>query len=237
MSPRQLRSRHTVAVTLLAAAATPGLAVAQQTPPTVLPEFVVTASRVPVEAARSGSAITVISRAEIERRGDVTVSDLLRDVPGVAVNQSGPRGSVTQVRLRGAEGNHTLVLIDGIEVNDPATGSELDFGHLLTADIERIEVLRGPQSALWGSDAIGGVVNIVTRRGWGAPRVRAQLEGGSFGTFQGSASLSGGGADHDYAVTAAGIDTHGISVAPGSERATLRLEGVQEEWRLYALDT
>ena len=131
----------------------------------LLPEVVVSASRVPLEARAVGSAVTVITAEEIERKQVRVVSDLLREVPGIAVNRSGPVGAVTQVRIRGTEANHTLVIIDGVEINDPSTGSEFYFDDLLAADIERIEVLRGPQSALYGSDAIGGVINITTKKG------------------------------------------------------------------------
>ena len=189
---------------------------AQQMAPILLPDVLVTASRVPVGAARVGSAITLIDRAEIERRGDLFVSDLLRDVPGVAVNRAGPMGALTQIRLRGAESNHTLVLIDGIEVNDPAASSEFDFAHLMSADVERIEILRGPQSALWGADAIGGVINIITRRGAGPAHGSASVEGGSFGTVRATASLLGGGSAYDYAFNIAGLRTRGTSIAPAT---------------------
>ena len=121
-----------------------------------LDTIVVTASRTPISVAHSGSSLTVINRDEIERRQLVYVADVLRDVPGVSVSRSGTFGSQTQIRMRGSEANQVLVMIDGIEVNDPAIGDEFQFEHLTTADIDRIEIVRGPQSALWGSDALGG---------------------------------------------------------------------------------
>ena len=131
-----------------------------------VPETVVTATRIPTSIDRVGNAITVITEEEIRERQVTAVADILRTVPGVAVNRSGGGpGTLTQVRIRGAEANHTLVLIDGIEVNDPANGSEFDFGNLLASGVERIEILRGPQSALYGSDVVGGVINIFTKRG------------------------------------------------------------------------
>lgn len=166
-----------------------------------------------------GGAITVITAADIEARQSRLVSDLLRSVPGVSVNRAGPAGSLTQVRIRGADANHTLVLIDGIEVNDPAFGAEFDFAHLLASDVERIEVLRGNQSALWGSDAIGGVVNIVTRRGRQGFEATGFAEGGSFGTGHVAASARGGGERYDAAVSAAYLRTDGINVSlAGNER-------------------
>src|SRR3546814_8203238 len=130
-----------------------------------MPDLVGSASLTAFESREVGSAGTVSTEEEIERRQVRLVSDLLRQVPGLAVNRTGTVGGLTQLRIRGAEANHTLVVIDGVEVNDPVNGSEFDFSSLLADDIERIEVLRGPQSAIWGSDAIGVVVNIVTRRG------------------------------------------------------------------------
>ena len=179
----------------------------------MLPEVVVTASRIPVPSAAVGSAATVIDGDDIDARQDRTVGEALREVPGVAVSRSGGAGALTQVRIRGAEANQTLVLIDGIEVNDPSGGSEFDFGDLLAGGIERVEVLRGPQSALWGSDAIGGVVNVVTRRGRGAPEISAEAEAGSFGTARGAASFRTGGDRYHAAVHAAGVRTDGISAA------------------------
>jgi vitamin B12 transporter len=181
--------------------------------PNLHPEVVVSASRVPVAARESGSAVSVITGAQLEDRQVRLVSDVLRDIPGVSVNRSGPMGTLTQVRLRGAEGNQTLVLIDGIEVNNPAAASEFQFQNLLNAGISRIEVLRGPQSALWGSDAIGGVINIVTKRpgkGWS---LTARGEGGSFDTRDGLAHF-GYGADRLYASgTLGGYETSGVSIA------------------------
>ncbi len=199
----------------------PAGAAAQQPPPVErLPEVVVSASRVPLPAEQVGSAVTVITGAELERQQIRIVSDALRKVPGVAVSRFGPPGTFTQARIRGAEANQTLVIIDGVEVNDPSGGSEFDLGNLLAADIERIEVLRGPQSALYGSDAIGGVINIVTRRGRGPARGQVSLEGGSFRTGQASASLAGGGERYHFALGGTVFRTGGVSVAPESQGNT-----------------
>ena len=184
-----------------------------------LPEIVVSASRVPLRAEAVGSSVTVITAEEIERKQVRAVSDLLREVPGVAVHRSGTAGTLTAVRLRGTEHGHTLVIIDGVKVNDPSSsGAIFNFADLLAADIERIEVLRGPQSGIYGSDAIGGVVNIVTKRGRGPATASLSVEGGSFGTGNMSAGIRGGGDGHDFSLNAAAFRTSGISIAAGNEK-------------------
>lgn len=176
-------------------------------------EIVVTASRTRVPLKTVGSAIDTLTAGDIARRPRFEAADLLREVPGVAVNRTGQRGAQTQVRLRGAEGNHTLVLINGIEVGDPMGGGEFDFANLLTDDIERIEVLRGPQSALYGSQAIGGVVNIVTREGHGPLEGSVTAQGGSFGTYTLNSSVAAGGNGHSLGASISWLDTDGISQA------------------------
>ena len=178
-----------------------------------LPELVVTATRVPISPDRVGSSITVITAEELEDKQTTFISDALRRVPGLAVGRTGGFGNLTQIRIRGSEGNHTLVLIDGVEVNDVGFNSEFDFGNLLSDNIERIEILRGPQSTLWGGDAIGGVINIITKKGKGAPSLSAFLEGGSFQTGRGSATVSGSDGAWSYSFTGSRFQTHGISLA------------------------
>ena len=151
--------------------------------------IVVTASRLPEPAASSAASVSVVDQLQIERSGLPFVSDYLRLLPSTSTSVSGPAGSLTEVRIRGAEANHTLLFIDGIRANDPAAGNTPRF-ELLNADIaSRIELVRGPQSALWGSEAIGGVIAVD-----GDPGERtggsAIAEGGSFGTARGSASAS-----------------------------------------------
>ncbi len=123
-------------------------------------QIVITASRVPEQEADSAASVTIIDAKLLERLDEPLARNLMRLVPSASVSNSGPAGSLTDVRIRGAEANHTLLFIDGIRANDPATGDQPRFD-LLNADIvSRIEVVRGPQSALWGSDAIGGVVAV-----------------------------------------------------------------------------
>lgn len=179
---------------------------------------VVTATRFPVDESTVGSSITVIDSLELQQQQTRLVSDILREVPGLAVSRTGPVGTQTQVRIRGAEANHTLVIIDGVKMNDPASSNEFDFADLLASDIERIEVLRGPQSTLYGSSSIGGVVNIITKRGRGGNMATARLEGGSFGTFDGGASVGGGNETINGFVGLSGYRTDGVNISPsGSE--------------------
>lgn len=153
--------------------------------------IVVTASRIPVPLSAVGSSITVIDREQVERRESAFAIDLLRDVPGVAISQSGSIGSQTQLRIRGAEANQVLVLIDGIEANDPAGNSEFAFENLGTWDIDRIEVVRGAQSGLWGSDALAGVINVITRGADEETSVSGFAEGGAFDTFSAGTRIAG----------------------------------------------
>ncbi len=133
------------------------------------------------------SPVSIISETEIEARSQQYISELLRSLPGIAVSASGPGGGLTQIRMRGSEANHVLILIDGVEVANPSSG-EFDFSGLRAEDVVRIETLRGEQSALYGSDAIGGVINIITRAGSTRQGWRASIEAGTFETIEGQIS-------------------------------------------------
>ena len=154
----------------------------------VTESIVVSASQVDVPLSATPDSVTVITGADLQARQVETVADALRTVPGLSVVRSGDRGAITSLFPRGGGSNYTLVLVDGIRAN--AFGGGFDFGHLSVADIDRIEVVRGPQSALYGSDAIGGVVQIVTKRG-GAPRVAGLFEHGSQNTTRAVVDASG----------------------------------------------
>jgi vitamin B12 transporter len=167
-------------------------AAAQDATPVELPPIVVSATTIPTPANQIASSVTVITGQELERDHISTVPDALRNVPGLNVVQTGGPGGQTAVFMRGTNSNHVKVFIDGVDGSDPSTpNGAFDFAHLLTGDVERIEVLRGPQSGLYGSDAIGGVISITTKKGEGPPKVTSSLEAGSFGTFNQTASLSG----------------------------------------------
>ncbi|MGY6568665.1 MAG: TonB-dependent receptor plug domain-containing protein [Salinarimonas sp.] len=166
-----------------------------------LDQILVTDGLTGVEQRKSGRSFTVISGEQLQRNQVRYVADALRQVPGFAVSRTGGHGGFTQLRVRGAEGNHVLVLVDGVEMSETSSG-EFDFGSLVVDDIERIEVLRGPQSAFWGSNALAGVVNIITRRGErGDWRVHTRSEVGTDGTALGGLGISGGGDNYDLALS------------------------------------
>jgi vitamin B12 transporter len=166
-----------------------------------------------VPAEQVGTALTVVTGEQLRAQQIRHAGEALRSLPGVSVNQTGTSAGFTQVRIRGAEANHTLVLIDGIEAN-ASTNGEFDFSDLLSEDIDRIEVLRGPQSALYGSNAVGGVINIVTRSGKGPLRLTARAEGGAFGTRDAAVRASGGTDRAWGAVTAQYRQDEGFNIAP-----------------------
>jgi vitamin B12 transporter len=173
-------------------------------------EIIVTATRATTGAQRDtlGGSVTTLEAADLEVRQTRIVSDVLRDVPGAAVSRVGGVGGLTQVRLRGAEANHTLVLVDGMEVSDPFQG-EFDFSTLIADDVARIEVLRGQQGALYGSDAIGGVIHYMTASGAEAPGVRGRIEYGSFNSFDTAVRVADVAGPVDFAVSAGHQTTDG----------------------------
>jgi vitamin B12 transporter len=184
----------------------------------------VTASMTPAQSYTIGNAISVLTAEDIEQRQNPVVSDLLRSIPSLAVNRSGGPGQITQVRMRGAEGNHTLVLVDGVEANELNFNGEFDYASLLAVGIERIEVLRGAQSALYGSDALGGVINIITKGGHPGFSAEGTAEGGSFGERQVTALLSGGTERVNGAFSAGYYGTDGINLSRfGSEKDGARI--------------
>lgn len=181
---------------------------------TILDEISVTATRAADGIARKllGASLTIIDAEEMESRHTRVLSDLLRDVPGVAVSRFGAEGGQTQVRIRGSEANHTLVLVDGVKASDPYY-DEFDFATLIADDVASVEVLRGQQSALYGSDAIGGVISYRTLTGREAPGLSARVEGGSFTTFDASVRYGAVAGSTDYALSAGWRTTDGYPVA------------------------
>lgn len=158
------------------------------------------------------SPITVITEKEIKEKQYTQVLNLLREEVGMEVVQSGPLGTATSVFMRGAGSSSTLVLVDGVQVNGNTTGA-FSFSDITIDNIEKIEILRGPQSTLWGSDAVGGVINIITKRGQGKPTHSISFEGGSFGTFKESLNSSGDLDFMDYSFSVSRTDSDGFSAA------------------------
>ncbi|MEQ9517971.1 MAG: TonB-dependent receptor [Parvibaculum sp.] len=178
------------------------------------PEIVVTATRTEVATSQVGSSISVLTSEEIEKRQYSFTVDALRSIPGVTISQNGAFGGAATVRIRGAASDQTLVLIDGVIVNDPASpGAGFNFASLDPNDIERIEVLRGPQSTLYGSQAIGGVVNIITKRADTPFAYSAFVEAGSYNTVRSGGTVLGKEGNTDYRVSLSGIRSSGISKA------------------------
>jgi len=178
-----------------------------------LEHVLVTARLEPISIGDIGSSVTVITREEIEQKQVKYLSELLRDVPGFSVSQAGGAGSQTQVRVRGAEANQLLVLMDGVRANDPAASGEFQYQFALTSNIERIEIIRGPQSATWGSDAIAGVINIIRKKDVENQYLSANVEAGSFDSF--NASVDGGYSGKVFQITGglSYLDTDGTNVS------------------------
>src|SRR3954471_4062458 len=146
-----------------------------------LSTVVVSASKIPQPAGTLTQAVTVLSGDDLRVRGVARVSDALREVPGASLVQSGSFGAVTTLFLRGGESRYTKVLIDGVPVN--SSGGFFDFSHLTTDNVDRIEIVRGPASVLYGADAVTGVVQIFTRRGSASPSGSISARGGTYHTF------------------------------------------------------
>lgn len=178
-----------------------------------LKEIIVTAGRTPIEEGKTGRAVTVITGKQLEQNQVRYVSDALRQVPGFAVSRTGSYGGLTQVRVRGADANQLMVMIDGVEASNPGKG-EFDFGGLLASDIDRIEILRGPQSAFWGAGAAAGVVNIITKGGKrDGFKVSGTTEAGSQNSWLGGVLLQGGAESYDMALSATYKTTKGFNIS------------------------
>lgn len=175
-------------------------------------DVVVSANRIAQETSRIGDSVTVISAKEQRRSQKTVVSDLLASTPGVTVSRNGGLGGTTSLRIRGAETDQTVVLIDGVKLNDPSQASGgYNFANLLTSDVAHIEVLRGPQSTLWGSQAIGGVVNIVTPVPEGPLSGAVSAEGGTHDTASLRAHAQAGGDRFAWRVGGNYLTSDGVS--------------------------
>ncbi len=193
-------------------------ALAQTMPTDPSDDIVVTATRTPQFAGDIAAGVTVIDRATIEQRGYTTLADALSAVPGLRVAQSGGPGAQASVFVRGTNSNQVLVLIDGVPVNDPGDpGNAFNFGVDTLGDVERIEIVRGPLSTLYGSGAIGGVINIITRHGRGAPHGSVTLGGGVPRQGLAQADIAGGNGPWDYAASYEAQSLLGFDQTPKRE--------------------
>jgi len=184
-------------------------------------DVVISATKIPQPLSQVTSAVEVIKGEELERKKIKTVMDALRQAQGIAAFSNGGPGTNATVRLRGATSSHTLVMIDGVIVNSPTSG-DFNFANLTAENIERIEILRGAQSMLYGSDAIGGVISIITKRGAGMPSGSAFVEYGSFATIREGAQISGAKGPIDLAISLSRWDTSGFSTIDDKRGAAER---------------
>ena len=186
---------------------------------TAVEDVVVTANRSAQPIERVGASVAVLTQAAIEARQTTAVAELLAQTPGVSYSRNGGVGAANSLYIRGAEGHHTVVLIDGVKLNDPSsTQGGFNFGNLLVGDAARIEVLRGAQSTLWGSQAIGGVVNIVTAEPTAALEGGLDAEAGARGTTYFRGGVGGAGERLTWRLAASRYSTDGFSAyATGNE--------------------
>ena len=184
----------------------------------IQPPVIVTATRTAQSADETLASTTVITQADIARLQARSVEYLLRGVPGLNIVNSGGPGKQTAFFLRGTESDHILVLIDGVRVGSVTSGTT-SFENIPIQQIDRIEIVRGPRSSLYGSEAIGGVIQIFTRKGGGKIRPSFSFGGGSYNSINGSAGLSGGGDQGWFNVNVSGIGTRGFNACTGTETA------------------
>jgi vitamin B12 transporter len=189
-------------------------------------EVVVTASRLEEPLAETTSDVIVIKKEDIEKTSAEFVMDTLRRVPDLNITQNGGKGKTASLLLRGASSNQTLVMIDGVKVKSTTTG-DFDLAGLLVDDIERIEIVKGPQSTMYGSEAMAGVINIITKKGSGEPKAAASLEVGAYSTYKPAITVSGAHGDFDYRMTASYYKTEGISSA--------RLDPEKDSYRNFSV--
>src|SRR5438477_4861773 len=195
-------------LSVLASLGASAAAAAQEPDTVVLNPVVVTATRVPTPADAVTAAVTTLSGRELQLRGIRTVAEALRAVPGAAVVETGSYGGQTSLFLRGGESDYVKVLVDGVPQNQP--GGAFDFADLTTDNVDRIEIVRGPGSVLYGSDAVTGVIQIFTRAGSGPLKMGADVQGGSYGSNQVGFDASGGNSRLGYAVRVARFGADGL---------------------------
>ena len=237
-----MRSSFLISTALIALGAVPAFAAAPATP-SEAELVVVTATRTPQNAERTGASIDVLTAADLKTRQTVVLSDALAQVPGVTVSRNGGVGQVTTVFTRGASDGETLVLIDGVRIEDPSSTVQGPIlQDVLVNGVDRVEVLRGPQSTLYGSDAMGGVINIISKRGGDYLfALNASAEGGSFGTYHLNAAVNGTADIVEYGAAINLFGTDGISAAD-SRNGNIEADayhhfGATFNVRVHALDS
>jgi vitamin B12 transporter len=209
---------------LFAALAAPALLAAQQPDTARIAPVVVTATRMPLSLSSNPATVSVITGEELRLRGVTSVAAALQTLPGLTFTQNGSFGATTSLFLRGGETKYVKVLVDGVPMNDP--GGAMDFSALTTDNVERIEVVRGPASVLYGADAVTGVIQIFTRRGRGAPRMVVSARGGSYSSDDVDGSALGAFSTGDYSLGLAHHDTKGIYAFNNAYRNTVGSSGV-----------
>ncbi len=205
---------------------------------TRLPEVLVTATgtEIPVEKA-GGNSVTVITAKDIEAKKASSVADILKGLPGLDVAANGGPGTQTSVFLRGADSKNTLILVDGVMLNDPSSANRsAELSNLTVDNIERIEVVKGPMSVMYGSNATAGVVNIITKKGKGPGSFFADVSGGSYGTVKAAAGASGSASSLNYALAVSGIRSDGFSVAD-DDNDRINKDGNTKEKDAYENDS
>jgi vitamin B12 transporter len=186
----------------------------------------VTANRIETPARETASSVTIITGEDLAKTHKNTVLEALDQALGLSLTQNGPMGSTASVMIRGANSEHTLILLDGMELNDPISPARSsDLAHLTIEAIERIEILRGPQSLLYGSDAIGGVINIITHKGSGKPSIQLSTMAGSLKTTSGRALVQGGGPKSYFSLGAGYHQTSGFSAAGETYQGNTEKDG------------
>ncbi|MEN6559230.1 MAG: TonB-dependent receptor [Acidobacteriota bacterium] len=192
-------------------------------------DVVVTATRLETPEKKVGSSLAVVSGEELARTGRTFALDALEDVLGLSTARNGGPGAAASVSIRGANSEHTLFLLDGVELNDPINPSRsYDISHLPLSQVERIEILRGPQGLLYGSDALGGVINIITRAGRGRPRLTLASSTDTLGTAAAEAALSGSGSRTEYSLAFFHERTAGVSAASSSYAGNTEKDGYRD---------
>lgn len=231
--------RHAFSKRFFLAAPLPLIALAAPAFANDAAQVIISATRSPVPTAEVGSSVSVVTAEDVEKMQSWEAIDALKRLPGVTFERSGGFGSLGSIRIRGSQPGQVKVLIDGIELNDAtATGREFDFATLFLPSVDRIEVLRGPQSALYGNDAMAGVVNLFTDQGGGKPRASAEIEGGSYRTHRERITVAGGGDRANVSITAFDVGTAGFNrIRVGTEKDGADAQGALGRFGYQISDT